>query len=231
MSLFLKQVEDTYEITSTGYGLLVLLLILALIATCFFTGKDQKHHFSVKQLVFASMCVTLAMVTSMIKVFEMPMGGSITLFSMFFITFVGYLYGLRAGLTSALAYGLLQLITGPYIISIPQLICDYFLAFGALGLSGLFHNKKFGMINGYITGIAGRLFFSVLSGVIFFGQYAADYGMKPFTYSLAYNGLYIGTEGIITVFLISIPAVRHALKRIKYMANENDVRERFQQAS
>lgn len=227
MSLFLKQVEDTYELTSAGYGLLVVLLILALIAACFFTGKDHKNHFSVKQLVFAAMCVTLSTVTSMIKIFEMPMGGSITLFSMFFITFVGYLYGPRAGLTSALAYGLLQLIIGPYIISIPQLICDYILAFGALGLSGFFQNKKFGMINGYIIGILGRLFFSVLSGVIFFGQYAADYGMKPFTYSLAYNGLYIGTEGILTVALISVPAVRHALKRIRYMANENDVREKL----
>ena len=37
---------------------------------------------------------------------------------------------------------LLQLITGPYIISIPQLVCDYILAFGALGLAGIFHNKK-----------------------------------------------------------------------------------------
>ncbi len=231
MSLFLTQVEDTYELTSGGYGLLVVLLILSLVAACFFTGKDQKNHFSVKMLVFASMGVTLAMVTSMIKIFKMPMGGSITLFSMFFITFVGYLYGTRAGLTSALAYGLLQLIIEPYIISIPQLVCDYFLAFGALGLSGLFHNKKYGMINGYVVGILGRLFFSVLSGVIFFGQYAADYGMQPFTYSLAYNGLYIGSEGILTIALLSVPAVRHALKRIKHMANESDVRDRFSEAA
>ncbi len=229
MSLFLKQVEDTYEITSAGYGALVILLIAALIAACFFTGKDNKNHFSVKQLVFAAMCVTLSMVTSMIKLFDLPMGGSITLFSMFFITYVGYLYGIRAGLTSALAYGLLQLITGPYIISIPQLICDYILAFGALGLSGLFHNSKYGMVKGYLVGIFGRLVFSVLSGVIFFGQYAADYGMKPFTYSLAYNGIYIGAEGIMTIILISIPAVRGALNRIKVMANEADLRDAISQ--
>ncbi|WP_029320318.1 energy-coupled thiamine transporter ThiT [Butyrivibrio sp. AE3004] len=231
MSLFLQQVEDTYEITVEGYGLLVVLLIAALIAACFFTGRDNKNHFSSKQLVFAAMCVTLAMITNMIKIFDMPMGGSITLFSMFFITFVGYLYGLRAGLTSALAYGLLQLITDPYIISIPQLICDYILAFGALGLSGLFSNKKHGMVLGYLTGITGRLFFSVLSGVIFFGQYAADYGMHPFTYSLAYNSLYIGAEGILTMILISIPSVKSAFNRIKYLANEDDVREKFSHAS
>ncbi|WP_026495139.1 energy-coupled thiamine transporter ThiT [Butyrivibrio sp. WCD3002] len=224
MSIFLKQVEDTYELTSSGYGLLVVLLILALIAACFFTGKDSKNHFSAKQLVFASMCVTLATVTSMIKFFNLPMGGSVTLFSMFFITFVGYLYGVRAGLTSALAFGILQLILGPYIVSIPQLLCDYILAFGALGFSGFFNNKKHGMVIGYVAGILGRLAFSVLSGVIFFGQYAPE-GMHPFVYSLAYNGIYIGAEGIMTLVLVSIPAVHKALNMIKVMANENEVRD------
>ncbi len=224
MSLFLEQAEDSYNLTSAGYGALVLLLIAALIAACFFTGKDKKSHFSVKQLVFAAMCVTLSMVTSMIKLFDLPMGGSVTLFSMFFITFVGYLYGIRAGLTSALAYGLLQLITGPYIVSIPQLICDYILAFGALGVSGFFTNSKHGMVKGYLAGIFGRLVFSVLSGVIFFSQYAPE-TMSPFTYSLAYNGLYIGVEGIMTIILISIPAVHKALNRIKVMANEKELQD------
>jgi thiamine transporter len=229
MSLFLTQAEDTYELTSAGYGLLVILLILSLVAACFFTGKDKKNHFSVKQLVFAGMCVALAMVTSMIKVWKMPMGGSITLFSMFFITFVGYLYGLRAGLTSALAYGLLQLIIDPYIVSVPQLVCDYLLAFGALGLSGLFSNAKHGMSKGYLTGILGRLFFSILSGIIFFGQYAPE-NMNPFTYSLAYNSIYIGAEAVLTLVVLNVPAVKNAFKRIKYLANEDDVRERIKAA-
>jgi thiamine transporter len=229
MSLFLNQVEDTYELTTSGYSLLVLLLIAALIAACFFTGKDNKNHFSVRQLVFAGMCVTLAMIASFIKLFHLPMGGSITLFSMFFITFVGYLYGIRAGLTSALAYGFLQLIIDPYIISIPQLLCDYILAFSAMGISGFFKNAKYGLVKGYIAGILGRLFFSVLSGVIFFGQYASEYGMNAFTYSFAYNGIYIGAEAALTLVLISIPAVNKALKRIRVMANEEEIRDALPQ--
>ena len=225
MSFFMQKIDDTYQLTSAGYGLVVVLLVVALIAACFFTGKDEKNHFSVKQLVFAAMCVTLATVTSMIKLFELPMGGSVTLFSMFFITFIGYLYGPRAGITAATAYGFLQLILDPYIISIPQLICDFVLAFAALGISGFFYKKKHGMVIGYVAGILGRLFFAVLSGVIFFGQYAADYGMTPFTYSFAYNALYIGAEAIITAVLISIPAVHKALNRIKYMANERELQD------
>ena len=92
-------------------------MVVALIVACFFTGKDSKAHFSVKQLVFAAMCVTLATVTSMIKLFELPMGGSVTLFSMFFMTFVGYLYGPRAGITASVAYGFLQLVIDPSVTS------------------------------------------------------------------------------------------------------------------
>ncbi len=224
MSLFLKQVEDTYEITTAGYSLFIAVMLAALIVACFFTGKDKKNHFSVKQLVFTAMCITLAMVTSMIHFFDLPMGGSVTLFSMFFITYVGYLYGLRAGLTSALAYGVLQLIVNPYIISVPQLLCDYFLAFGAMGLAGLFYNKKHGMEKGYVVGILGRFVFSVLSGVIFFSSYAPA-GMHPLVYSIAYNGSYIGAEAVITLILISIPAVHKALNRIRVMANEEEVRD------
>ena len=46
---------------------------------------------------------------------------------------------------------------------------DYVLAFGALGLSGLFCNAKHGLIKGYIIGIIGRYVFAVLSGWLFFG--------------------------------------------------------------
>ena len=62
----------------------------------------------------------------------------VTLLSMLVICLPGYWFGAAVGIATATAYGLLQLIIEPYIISIPQLIVDYFLAFGALGLSGFF---------------------------------------------------------------------------------------------
>ena len=53
------------------------------------------------------------------------MGGSVTLFSMFYITLIGYWFGPGAGLMTAIAYGLLQLFVDPYIISFPQMLIDY----------------------------------------------------------------------------------------------------------
>ena len=63
----------------------------------------------------------------------------------------------------------------------------------------------------------GRFFFATLSGVIFFGMWAPE-GMHPLLYSVLYNGSYLGMELVITLVIISIPAVRQALARVKQMA-------------
>lgn len=98
--------------------------------------KSGATHAATKKLVFSAMGIALAMVTSYIKVWEMPMGGSITLMSMLFICLIGYWFGPKYGLLAGAAYGLLQFIVDPYMLTIPQVILDYPLAFGALGLSG-----------------------------------------------------------------------------------------------
>ena len=179
MSLFVQKVTDewgtSYALTGLGYGALVALMIVLLLLACFLSGEKK---IKTKQLVFSAVAMALAMITSFLKLFDAPMGGSVTLFSMLFICCIGYWYGLRAGLMTGVAYGLLQLISDPYIISLPQMITDYLLAFGALGLSGLFCNKKNGLIKGYIAGVLGRYFFAFLSGLIFFASYAEGTGMS-----------------------------------------------------
>ena len=221
MSLFATKLVDdyggtTYNLTGLGYGALVALMLLLLILACYITGGKTK--FKTKHLVFSAVAMALAMITSFLKLFEAPMGGSVTLFSMLFICCIGYWYGLRTGIMTGVAYGLLQLISDPYIISLPQMITDYILAFGALGLSGIFCNKKNGLVKGYIVGVLGRYLFAFLSGLIFFGMYAEGSGMSAPVYSLAYNGSYLGCEAAITLIVLAIPAVNKAFVRVKQMA-------------
>lgn len=149
----------------------------------------------------------------------MPMGGSVTLFSMLFICLIGYWFGAKYGLITGVAYGLLQFIIDPYMVSIWQVLFDYPLAFGALGLSGLFCNKKWGLQIGYIVGVIGRFIFSTLSGVIFFAEYAPE-GMNPWVYSTLYQGTYLGTELVMTLIIISIPPVAKALSLVKQQAKQ-----------
>ena len=220
--------ETTYVPTTLGNVLLAVVIIALLCGAVIFARKYaakqasanaemKKSRLTVKQLAFCAMTIALGTVLSNIKLFHFPTGGSITLFSMLVICLAGYFFGLGAGLMTGVAYGTLQLLIDPYVLYPMQLVVDYILAFGALGLSGIFCNSKFGLIKGYIAAVLGRYVFAVISGWIFFGVYAWE-GWNPLPYSLAYNGSYIFSEAAITVIILAVPAVRNGIARIKAMA-------------
>ena len=225
--------ETTYVPTTLGNTLLVIVLIALLAAAVFFarmqmkknaastdSGSDVKMNRSkltVKQLAFCAMAIALGTVLSNIKLFHFPTGGSITLLSMLVICLPGYWFGLGAGIATGVAYGVLQLLIDPYVLYPMQLIVDYILAFGALGLSGLFSNAKFGLLKGYITAVLGRYVFAVISGWIFFGAYAWE-GWDPLPYSLAYNAIYIFAEAAITLLILSVKPVQNLFSKLKQMA-------------
>lgn len=128
---------------------------------------------------------------------------------------IGYWYGIKTGLTAAIAYGVLQLLLDPYILNIPQVLLDYILGFGALGLSGIFSKSKHGLVKGYIIGVIGRFICSFLSGWIFFAVYTPDFFNSAILYSVVYNGSYIGLEAVVTLVVISLPPVNKALAYVK----------------
>ena len=220
MSFFLTYDAENWEyhLTTPGYVVLVILMVAALVIPIVLSRKNSKKM-SAKQLTFCAVAMALALVTSFIKVASLPMGGSITLFSMFFMCFIGYLYGPKIGIMTGVAYGILQLIIEPYIYAPLQVLLDYPLAFGALGLSGFFSKKKFGLTTGVIVGILGRYICHVISGYVFFASYAPE-GMNPMIYTLGYNATYILPELIATVIVVSLPPMAKALKYVKTMANQ-----------
>lgn len=175
-------------------------------------GKEKKTD--VRALTISALMIALATVLGQIRVFEMPQGGSVTLFSILPIVVCGYLLGTRRGVLAGFCVGLINLIFGPYVIHPVQLLMDYPIAFGALGLSGITRNAKNGLTLGYIVGIIGRYICAVLSGVIFFGAYAPE-GFNAWTWSLWYNLTYLAAEGIITLIVINIPPVRNMFLRFR----------------
>ena len=60
---------------------------------------------NIRVIVFSAMCIALASVTSMIKVFEFPTGGSITLASSLFAVLPGFFYGPVIGIAAGFAHG------------------------------------------------------------------------------------------------------------------------------
>lgn len=210
--------ETTYVPTTLGNVVLVIVICLFLLGAMLFAkGKGKKM--SVKQLSYCAVSIALGTILSMVKLIDFPTGGSATLLSMLAICLPGYWFGLGAGIMTGVAHGVLQLLLGPYVLYPTQLIVDYILAFGALGLSGVFAKQKWGLQKGYILAVLGRYVFAVLSGWIFFGAYAWE-GWGALSYSLVYNGIYIFTEMAITLVILFLPPVRKGLAYTKKLATE-----------
>ena len=201
---------------STQGKIAVIAVIVILLFLIMRGGKDKKTD--VRALTVSALLIALATVLGQIKIFEMPQGGSVTLLSILPIVVCGYLLGTRRGVMAGFCVGLINLIFGPYVIHPVQLLMDYPIAFGALGLSGLTRNTKNGLTKGYIIGIIGRYICAVLSGVIFFGAYAPE-GFNAWTWSLWYNLTYLAAEGVITLIVINIPAVKKMFISLKEQMN------------
>lgn len=188
-----------------------------------FAGKgSEKKKMITRQLVFCAMAMALAFVTSYIKIFTLPWGGSVTLCSMLFIVLVANWYGVQTGILVGLAYGILQFIQEPYVLSFFQVCCDYILAFAALGVAGFFAKSSHGLVKGYIAAVIARGAFHALGGYLYWMDYMPSNFPKALTsvYPIVYNYSFLLAEAVITLIIISIPAVGKGLARIKQTATE-----------
>lgn len=199
--------------SSTGKAVVVG-VVAVLLLFIMLSGKEKEKKTDVRALTVSALMIALAMVLSAIRIFTMPQGGTVTLFGLLPIVICAYLLGTRRGVMAGVCVGLITLIFDPYVIHPVQLLVDYPLAFGSMGLAGLFRERKNGLVIGYIFGILCRYLCAVVSGVVFFGEYAPE-GFNALTWSLWYNITYIAAEGILTVIILSIPAVRQMFERFR----------------
>ena len=92
-------------LTTAGYAICIVLGIVVFGIALFFAGKNsEKNKMSAKQLACCAMAMALAFITSYIKIFSLPWGGSVTLCSMLFIVLVANWYGVRTGILVGFTY-------------------------------------------------------------------------------------------------------------------------------
>lgn len=195
----------TGQIATIGVVFLLLLMVM----------RTDKKTNDVSVLVKTAILLAVTFVLNQVTLFRMPQGGSVTAFSMFSLFLVGYLFGPRQGILAGFAYGLLDLVISPYVIHPVQLFMDYPLAFGAIGIGGLLRNQKHGLFKGYLLGVLGRYLVVVLSGIIFWGMYAAE-GFNAVSWSFFYNMTYMLPEAVATLAILFIPAIRNVFERFKH---------------
>ena len=155
-------------------------------------------------LTEAALAVALAFVLGFVVLFKMPYGGSVSL-EMIPLILLALRQGWKVGVVAGAAYGLLDLAIDFYVVHPVQFILDYPLAYGALGLAGLFKPTVRGAVLGTAVAVLARFACHFLSGVVFFASVAPQ-GWNPYLYSAAYNAAYLapslGIALVVTVVLL-----------------------------
>jgi len=186
-------------------------------------------HWSTAAISEMAIAVALAAALGLVKLFVMPQGGSVSL-EMLPILFIAVRRGLVPALTVGVVYGCLQLLLpGAFLVQPVQVLLDYPLAFGALGLAGLAPVPALpvhlswaevrraparvvpfsaALTGAVALGVSARLVCHFLSGIIFFSSYAPA-GQAAWVYSLTYNLLYLAPEALITVVLLAFLVVAY----------------------
>ena len=147
-----------------------------------------------KRLTTTGILVALGVILTMIKIYQLPYGGAITLAGMVPVAIVSYKYGIKWGLFSGFVFSLIQMILGATMsqafagmydsehamISVFKIILmaflDYIVAFTAIGSAGMFRNKIKNDTAALALGAGCACFLRFLahflSGWILWGSYA-----------------------------------------------------------
>lgn len=204
---------DFADVSLTGWVLAGALAALGVVLLVIARGHIR---WTARMLANAALCLALAFVLSYIKLFDLPQGGAVTAASLLPIVAFAYSYGLAPGLVVGVAYGLLQMIQDPWIVTPVQAILDYPLAFACIALAAVARKlpDSWGWLAGMALAAVGRFVCHTFTGVVFFAEYAEGTGMTPFVYSVSYNS-FVFVDMAICAVVMAFPQVRGALKRMK----------------
>ena len=144
-----------------------------------------------KKLIISALFIAIATVLSLIKLFALPFGGSVTLVSMMPIILLAYMFGTKWGLLCGFIYSLLQMLTGMDVVSalflpgdsqmlvwqaISVCLIDYVLAYTMLGFGGIFKgkfkNEAASIALGTLVAMLLTYLMHIISGFIFYGAWA-----------------------------------------------------------
>ncbi len=141
MAKYYPTVKDWYEFTNTT-GLIVSAVIFMLVIAVIYLFGDKRKISDTRSIVYGAVSIALSFALSYVKFFAMPQGGSVTFASLLPLMIYCCMFGTRRGTIVCLVYGLLQAIQDPWILHPMQFLLDYPLAFGLIGVSGIFIEKR-----------------------------------------------------------------------------------------
>lgn len=194
MSIYYKDVKDYYPGANLVGMIVSAVVFMALLVIMWFVGDKRKVN-DTRAIVYGAISIALSFALSYARLFKLPQGGSITFASLLPLMIYCCMFGTRRGLIVCTLYGVLQALQDPYIIHPMQFLLDYPLAFGLIGVSGIFmekgvfkNHKVVAFLLGGVIAVILRYACHVCSGVFAFADYAdLEKYDTAVAYSMAYN--------------------------------------------
>lgn len=167
----------------------------------------------------SAVLIALSVALSFVKIEIGAFGGSID-FVMIPLFIIAFRNGVGYGVASGLVFGFIKCLIGGGIgWGIPSVLLDYVLAYGAVGIAGLFKNKFWAVELSTFLGCLARFAIHFISGVTIYmitvpttiegiGTFA-----NPVIYSIVYNAVYMLPNTIIAIVVMAL--LRYPLKKMK----------------
>ena len=194
MAQYYGDVAEYYPNANLVGMIVSAVVFMAIMVVMWFVG-DKRQMSDTRSIVYGAISIALSFALSYARIFKLPQGGSVTFASLLPLMIYCCMFGTRRGLIVCTIYGVLQALQDPYIIHPMQFLLDYPLAFGLIGVSGIFmekgvfkDKKVVAFLLGGVIAVVLRYACHVCSGVFAFADYADldKYG-TAIAYSLAYN--------------------------------------------
>lgn len=171
-----------------------------------------------------SVMIALAIVLSFIEIQLGPSGGSIN-FTMLPIMIIAFRHGPVWGIGSGMIFGLIKCIIGGGIgWGLPSILLDYVLAYGAVGIAGIFKDKKYSLFFGSVLGCTLRYCIHFISGIVLYAI-TVPTEIEPinavfsnaWAYSAVYNLIYMVPSSIVCIVLALF--LKKPLEQMKKIIN------------
>lgn len=194
MSQYYGDIADYYPNANLVGMIVSAVVFMVIMAVMWFVG-DKRKMSDTRSIVYGAISIALSFALSYAKLFKLPQGGSVTFASLLPLMIYCCMFGTRRGLIVCTIYGVLQALQDPFIIHPMQFLLDYPLAFGLIGVSGIFmekgvfkDKKVVAFLLGGVLAVVLRYACHVCSGVFAFADYAdLDKYDTAIAYSMAYN--------------------------------------------
>ena len=172
----------------------------------------MKNNIKAKALTESAIMIAFATVLSIIKLADMPYGGSVTIASALPIAIIAYRYGIKTGLLAGTVHAVIQQLIGISTLSyfttwqsiLAIIVLDYMVAFAASGLAGIFRkvikNQALALSLGCALICIIRYACHVISGATVWAGLSIP-TEAALSYSFIYNATYMIPETIILIIV------------------------------